>query len=639
MGKFDHVAGYALYSVLILCLLIYWPGLDGTFLLDDIPNLQALKEFPQFPTFDRILLFIQSSHSGPLGRPISLLSFTIHDNYWPTEPRPLLLTNVLLHLLNGCLVFWLVHYIAQTQNTQDRLSLYLLPLLVSGLWLLHPLQVSTVLYVIQRMTILASLFMLFGLLLYVKGRLLLIEQPRVGYSLMSLGVLIGLGLGVLSKESASMLPIYIIVIEYLLLRSRDSVVLSTPHHLWLGLFVFLPILGMIVWHVIYFESIQSNYDTRIFNMAERLLTQPRVLFDYILSIVIPNRSELGLFHDDYVISRSFSEPLTTGFAIIALIALCFIGIVVRKNFPVASFGIFWFLGGHLLEAGVIPLEIYFEHRNYLPILGLLFILGVVIIKLLTTSWKTITGIASVVMLVLFSLVTWQNTSLFGQPAIAAEIWADEKPASYRAQALSAYFRSLQGDYSRAGKRLSAFVDRKPETTSAYIILYQIQCLEGKSLEKDFSNTIERLRNGIHDRTVPAALQKLIQLKKRDLCPSLSYHKINQMIQAILNNPNFRKGRVRQLLLGADAQIAASLGDYPRSLRSLDMALKFGPNYQLSVSKARILAGGGFTQAALHTLEVEKHRQQANNVISNKSYNQRIDAIKQKILAYESNRQQ
>ena len=41
-----------------------------------------------------------------------------------------------------------------------------------------------------------------------------------------------------------------------------------------------------------------------------------------------------------------------------------------------AFGIAWFLVGHSIESTVFSLELYFEHRNYFPGVGLFLLAGV-----------------------------------------------------------------------------------------------------------------------------------------------------------------------------------------------------------------------------------------------------------------------
>ena len=82
--------------------------------------------------------------------------------------------------------------------------------------------------------------------------------------------------------------------------------------------------------------------------------------------MLPNLAEMGLHHDDFVISKTLLSPWTTLPAIAGLLALAVGALVLRKKHPLITFGIVFFFVAHALESTIIPLEIAFEHRNYLP---------------------------------------------------------------------------------------------------------------------------------------------------------------------------------------------------------------------------------------------------------------------------------
>ncbi|MFO1232284.1 MAG: hypothetical protein U1E57_03180 [Paenacidovorax caeni] len=111
----------------------------------------------------------------------------------------------------------------------------------AGLWMLHPYWVSTTLYVVQRMTILSGLFMLAGMVGYLKGRLWLMQpaqhRPLAAYALMTSSAGMGTLLAVLSKENGALLPLLLLVVEAFLHRMRAN---APPRKLWLALVLGLP---------------------------------------------------------------------------------------------------------------------------------------------------------------------------------------------------------------------------------------------------------------------------------------------------------------------------------------------------------------------------------------------------------------
>src|SRR5690606_10603290 len=109
-----------------------------------------------------------------------------------------------------------------------------------------------------------------------------------------------------------------------------------------------------------------------FTLLERALTQPRVLFDYVSSLLLPWGPRLSLFRDDYPLSTGLLSPVSTALALAGWIALIGAAIALRKRIPAFSVGLGIFLVGHSLESSVFLLLIYFERRTYLPAVGLLW---------------------------------------------------------------------------------------------------------------------------------------------------------------------------------------------------------------------------------------------------------------------------
>jgi len=207
------IAAAGLLALLITACALYWPGLSGGFLLDDYPNLKGLEHIKEPASLLQIAEFVLSGISGPLGRPLPLLTFAAQHAAWPMAARAFKLFNLLLHLVNGCLLFVLFKKIGEILAYPKKQTLTL-AFFTSAIWLLHPIQISSVLYVIQRMSELCALFTLAGLCAFVYGReLLLTGKLRSGYAWASCGMVFGMTLACLSKENGIMLAAYVWVIE------------------------------------------------------------------------------------------------------------------------------------------------------------------------------------------------------------------------------------------------------------------------------------------------------------------------------------------------------------------------------------------------------------------------------------------
>ncbi len=365
-----------LMATLALVALAYLPGLRGPFVFDDYPNILnnppvALTQLA--PQALRAAAF--SNNSGPLGRPLAALSFGI-DHYRAGGFYPLAfkLTNLVIHLLNVLLVYALAGRLARRLGAAETAST--IAIFCALLWGLHPLQLTSVLYVVQRMTSLSALCMLAGTLLWLVGRERLAARRRGGLATMIAGLALGMGLGALAKENALLLPLYLGVIELCLWRRDSAATTRDGGRVATGWFFTTTLLAPLLVGLVLFAwqpgLLLDGYAGRPFTLIERLLTEARVLWFYVSLILLPTPERLGLYHDDIAVSTGLLAPWTTLAALAGWLIVLLAAWLLRRRAPALAFGALWFLAGHALESTVVPLEIAHEHRNYLPSFGLLF---------------------------------------------------------------------------------------------------------------------------------------------------------------------------------------------------------------------------------------------------------------------------
>lgn len=368
------IAALALIGA-VLC--VYFPGLHGPFMFDDYINIVDNPDVAMHSLdpheFARAA---QSGVSSKLGRPLAYISFALNHYMAGGFESAFVfkLTNIIIHGVNTLLVLWLARLlfaqIAVRQGCIPESHMRLLPFLAAAMWALHPIQINSVLFVVQRMTSLAALFVLGGLIAYVSGRKLLPSRPRYGLFLMTAGVLGGTGLGLLAKENAILLLPFALVIETTLFAGHDLPwrSLTTRRAIYAATAgIGLLLLGL--WAGGQLDWVVENYQSRNFSLAERLLTEARVIWFYLGLLLVPGINRLTLFHDDFPLSTGWISPWTTLPAALGVMGLLVASLILRRKHPVPAFAILWFLVGHSLESGVIALELVHEHRNYLPSLG------------------------------------------------------------------------------------------------------------------------------------------------------------------------------------------------------------------------------------------------------------------------------
>lgn len=390
MKNISQVLRFINHSPLILwsigCILIisaYWPSLAGPLVFDDQLNIVenpgvAIHDL-SFASLKRAAL---SNESGHLKRILPALSFGINHYFAGGFDNTLVFkaTNLAIHLINSALAFWLCYLLwprcrALLRGGGDivpaSVSTALLPAAFAALvWALHPLQVNAVVYVVQRMTSLSATCVLLGLAIFLLGRQRFAEQHRNGLPLMAGGIIGGTLLGLLCKENAALLVLYAGVIEWTLF-SGDALSGGQKRRLtyFYALLLALPLCAGLVYLFVYPGGIWNGYAGRPFTLAERLLTQARVLWFYLYLLFVPDITAMGLFHDDIPVSSGWLSPWTTLPSVVAWALLAPLALLLRKTNPAVAFAIFWYLAGHSMESTIIPLEMVFEHRNYLPSLG------------------------------------------------------------------------------------------------------------------------------------------------------------------------------------------------------------------------------------------------------------------------------
>src|SRR5690606_38378333 len=131
--------------------LVYLPGRSGGFLFADYPNLEDMGNYGGVVDWETFRAFVFSGWSGPTGRPISLASFLLNDNTWPSHAPWFKQTNLLIHILCGLMLCWTTLLLLRNFKSVSERQAQLVAVLACALWLLHPYMVSTTLYVVQRM--------------------------------------------------------------------------------------------------------------------------------------------------------------------------------------------------------------------------------------------------------------------------------------------------------------------------------------------------------------------------------------------------------------------------------------------------------------------------------------------------------
>lgn len=567
-------SGLALLALLGLGWMLFAPGLGGDFVFDDFPNLKGLDAINQDPGISTALRYILDGAASTVGRPVSLASFALQHDSWRANPADFIRVNILLHLLNAVLLYACLLRLLPLAGFRGRTGL--VALATVALWLVSPLQAGAVLYVVQRMTLLAGTFMLFGLLLYLHGRERLIGAGvRSGLLLMTLGVGVALGPGVLSKENAVLFPLLILVAEWTVLRNLARPQTWTT---WAWIFLGLPLAALAVYLL---QRLPADLATTSYlgvTTPERLLSEPRILFIYLKKFLLPPLYGMRIMYDDLEVSRGLLSPWTTAAALAGGLALIVAAVATRRTAPVLAFAVFWFLGNHLLESSFIPLELAFDHRNYLAVagvaLGLCWGIDRAAGHAALHRLRPVLGLGAGLYLAFNCVALWQNASLWGKPEDLFAYWELRQPDSRRVS------YELADDHMRRRRPVEAYrvwqraFERWPgDTTIAFALMAQGCLLTGAPVPDIDQIRASFARYDGHRLTTTNLLDRVIRLMENDLCPRYPPEQLEALVEltyrtlGLRGSPNSEANY--HLML---ARLAYRRGAVPTALDHLDQAL-------------------------------------------------------------------
>jgi len=610
--------------LLLLCAVIYAPGLSGGFLFDDMPNIVENpilnSASDSAPNWLAVALF---SGSGPLRRPISMLSFGLNIRAFGMDASAFKAVNLGIHLLCGLLLYVLARRLALrllAGKISNRAADYV-ALICASWWLLHPLHVSTVLYVVQRMTQLSALFTLAGLLCYVAGR----SRSLEGKDGLISGV-IGLGffglLAVLSKENGALIIFYALVIEATCFGFAGPPVTRRGLQFFFLVAAVLPTIAGVFYLVTRLGIL--SYNRNGFTFYTHLLSDARVLCDYLAWTFLPLPAWLGMFHDDIAVSTSLFSPVSTIISIAVLIALVLVAWRLRRRCPAVTFGVAWFLAGLSMEQGIIPVELVFEHRNYLPSAGLLLGVCCVVAPWLTKYSRQVVIAACVCALLLVAGLTLSRTTAWASPLSLALADAHHHPNSSRSQYQAGreivFASGLQGQNEKTAQEALPYFDRAAllnpldvYSASARILM---QPASTPIPEEKVQDLAYRLRNAQSGEQINPFFEVLISASLGRI--ALKPDDASTLLDGALSNPRWRPTARAMVMNNYGAYLFNIVNDRQGAIQATLAATEEDPKnpyYVLNAAKIAIAVGdrGRATEYLKKASELDKAHVQTKSI--------------------------
>lgn len=573
---------------------VYWPGISGGFLFDDYPNMEAMGHLGGVTNWETFRAFVFSGWSGPTGRPISLASFLLNDNTWPSYAPWFKKTNLLIHLLCGLLLCWAALLLLRNLKTVTEKQAQWIAVLACAIWMLHPYMVSTTLYVVQRMAQLAALFSLAGIVLYLYARLQLSIYPVRAYILMAFAIGAGTILATYSKENGALLPLLILVIEFCLPKD------GKPAWQWRTVFLWLPSIAIAILLARYINFSDNPWPTRNFNQVERLLTESRILCEYLLHLFVPRIEGNGLYQDGYVISKGLFEPVSTFFAILFLFALVVFAFFVRKKTPLICLAILFFFAAHLMESTFVGLELYFEHRNYVA--ALFLFLPITYYSVISASRFKLLPIVIIAFVAVLASMTWLRASLWSNNDNLELYWIQSATNSPRAVNSMAALYMNNGQYEKASEYLEAESKRLPESSllTARLLLQKVYA--GVATEQDFIFAGEQFKvqqfNAQTVRGVRSVTEKIVESN----LPEYANYTLS-LLETLDSSPTYNKIPLFvRLVAYLRAQLYLSLGEATQAYEHYSLAMSLYNETDAALAMVAEVGTAGYPFEALRLLE-------------------------------------
>ena len=371
---------FTFIAIFVALIIIYSNSFHCTWQFDDFANI-VKNENVHLKTlsWENIIktFYVKGFEKKGIIRPLSYLTFALNYNINGGNIFGYHVVNFAIHYIASIFLFLFIYNTLRLPilNGRYEKNAYAVALLSVFFWATHPIQVTAVTYIVQRMASMAGMFYIMAMYFYLKGRTTSSTIKRIG-----LLALCGISaiLSFASKENAAMLPVSIFLYDLFLIQGLS--IENVKKNLKIAI---LPLLIILVLGHFYVDmsTIFDDYKYRPFTLWERILTEPRVILFYLSLILYPINSRLTLLHD-FEISGSLLTPWTTLPAIFFILIIISIAFWVGRKWPLISFCIIFFFSNHIIEGSIIPLELVFEHTNYLPSMFIFLPITILIVYIL-----------------------------------------------------------------------------------------------------------------------------------------------------------------------------------------------------------------------------------------------------------------
>jgi protein O-mannosyl-transferase len=467
-----HCKAFAL--IVLIIGIVYSNTLDADWHLDDFHNITNNPWIQIDNLYPKTLknTFFATHDNGEyrgenIYRPAAMFSFALNWYFGKTDVTGYHVVNIIIHLIAALFLFLCVYTLLETPNVRENFAnnQYSIALLAAVLWAIHPIQTQAVTYIVQRMASMAGMFFIAAMYTYLKARLSHDFFTKISLFFVSALLFI---LAISSKENAVILPLLLVVIEFVFFQDLRN---PKIRRLIVFIFALFLVFSLIAGTFLFFDNsvmpFLERYSYRPFTLTERLMTEARVVLFYVYQLFYPVSSNFSVAHD-ITLSTSLISPWTTFPAIIVIISVVTAAFLTAHRMPILSFAVIFFFVNHIIESTIIPLELVFEHRNYIPSMFVFVPISTVICNVLDrykNSDKQFLfytyGLITTILIIAMGVGTytrnfdWLTEKSFWEDALNK---APNSARPYQNLAVSHY--SKIGDYDTAIELLEKSIDLK-----------------------------------------------------------------------------------------------------------------------------------------------------------------------------------
>ncbi|MCI5193266.1 MAG: hypothetical protein D3915_09055 [Candidatus Electrothrix sp. AU1_5] len=361
-----------LFFSLILIVFSYSNSLQASWHFDDEQNiLENSKIHLAELSFDKIADAVTHHSRSGIYRPLPMLTFALNWYFGQDKVYGYHIVNILIHILTAYALFSVIRLLFYCCYAEqyNRSFINTTAVLAALLWALAPIQTQAVTYIVQRMASMAAMFTIFAVYAYLRARIEKTQKKYCWFLLCLMFYFAALG----SKSNSILLPASLLLLEFSFFYTIKTKIATFRIILFSAVVLMISVL--FVYYGLGLNPLNlEGYTNRSFTLTERLLTEPRIVVMYLSQLLLPIADRLSFEHD-IVLSQSLFSPWTTLPAFLFIFSSIALSARFLKKYSVITFPILFYFLNHLVESTFIPLELIFEHRNYLPSLFLFLPVG------------------------------------------------------------------------------------------------------------------------------------------------------------------------------------------------------------------------------------------------------------------------